>query len=132
MARSRVNLPADAIRIFDKMVDFGILPSINDLYRHFYALRKRKHVSIQDFVHKGNRALRLISRMDDYGCQLDRHTYNMVLKMLIRVGRFARVEKVWDSMDERGFYPSVSTYAVMVHGLCKKKHKLEVACDILR
>ncbi|KAL2462721.1 Pentatricopeptide repeat-containing protein [Forsythia ovata] len=75
-----------------------------------------------------NKALKLISRMDTDACEPDRHTYNMVLKMLIRIGRFDRVEKVWDSMEERGFYPSVSTYAVMVHGLCKKKGKLEEAC----
>ncbi|KAF3966233.1 hypothetical protein CMV_009647 [Castanea mollissima] len=31
-------------------------------------------------------------------------------------------------MGERRFYPSVSTYAVMIHGLCKKKGKLEEAC----
>ncbi|KAM1188574.1 hypothetical protein ACFX13_025172 [Malus domestica] len=31
-------------------------------------------------------------------------------------------------MGKRGFYPSVSTYSVMIHGLCKKKRKLEEAC----
>ncbi|CAA2989830.1 pentatricopeptide repeat-containing At1g52640, mitochondrial [Olea europaea subsp. europaea] len=75
-----------------------------------------------------NKALRLISRMEQDACQPNRHTYNMVLKMLIRIGRFDRVEKVWDYMEERGFYPSVSTFAVMIHGLCKKKGKLEEAC----
>jgi len=52
----------------------------------------------------------------------------MILKMLIRVGRFDRAEDVWHSMGKVGFYPSVSTYSVMVHGLCKKKGKLEEAC----
>ncbi|XP_031283085.1 pentatricopeptide repeat-containing protein At1g52640, mitochondrial [Pistacia vera] len=75
-----------------------------------------------------NMALRLISRMTKDNCMPDRHTYNMVLKLLIRVGRFDRVTEVWESMEERGFYPSVSTYSVMVHGLCKKKGKLEEAC----
>lgn len=75
-----------------------------------------------------NNALRLISRMDRDSCLPDQHTYNMVIKMLIRIGRFDRVTKVWESMEERGFYPSASTYAVMIHGLCKKKGKLEDAC----
>lgn len=75
-----------------------------------------------------NRALRLISRMEKYNCLADKHTYNMVLKLLIRVGRFDRATEVWESMRNNGFYPSVSTYAVMVHGLCKKKGKLEEAC----
>lgn len=75
-----------------------------------------------------NKALKLISRMNKDSCQPDRHTYNMVLKMLIRIGRFDRVEKIWHSMEERGFYPSVSTYAVMVHGLCKKRSKVDEAC----
>ncbi|XVF86485.1 hypothetical protein PTKIN_Ptkin18bG0044300 [Pterospermum kingtungense] len=68
-----------------------------------------------------NRALRLISRMETNECLPDRHTYNMALKLLIRVGRFDRATELWESMGDRGFYPSVSTYAVMVHGLCKKK-----------
>ncbi|KAF7129443.1 hypothetical protein RHSIM_Rhsim10G0161900 [Rhododendron simsii] len=75
-----------------------------------------------------NKALRLISRMDQDSCLPDWHTYNMVIKMLIRIGRFDRVTKVWESMEERGFYPSASTYAVMVHSFCKKKGKLEDAC----
>ncbi|KAL8504326.1 hypothetical protein ACS0TY_022891 [Phlomoides rotata] len=70
-----------------------------------------------------NLALKLISRMDRDACKLDRHTFNLVLKMLIRIGRFDRVEKVWNSMEERGFHPTVSTYAVMIHGLCKKRKK---------
>ncbi|KAH6781126.1 Pentatricopeptide repeat superfamily protein [Perilla frutescens var. hirtella] len=75
-----------------------------------------------------NMALKLISRMDKDACEPDRHTYNMVLKMLIRIGRFDRAEKVWGSMEKRGFHPAVSTYSVMIHGLCKKRMKLDEAC----
>ncbi|XP_051135530.1 pentatricopeptide repeat-containing protein At1g52640, mitochondrial isoform X2 [Andrographis paniculata] len=75
-----------------------------------------------------NRALKLMKRMDLDSCRRDKHTYNMVLKMLIRIGRFDTVEKVWNSMEERGFHPVVSTYAVMVHGLCKKRVKVEEVC----
>lgn len=75
-----------------------------------------------------NRALRLFSRMEKESCKPDRHTCNMLLKMLIRVGRFDKVEEVWDSLSLKGFYPSVSTYAVMIHGFLKKKGKLDEAC----
>ncbi|CAN6586518.1 unnamed protein product [Malus baccata var. baccata] len=75
-----------------------------------------------------NGSLRLLSRMEKDNCMSDRHTYNMVLKLLIRIGRFDRATEVWDSMRKRGFYPYVSTYSVMIHGLCKKKRKLEKAC----
>ncbi|GAB2293616.1 hypothetical protein Dimus_027829 [Dionaea muscipula] len=77
-----------------------------------------------------NLALRIVRRMEkEKYCMPDRHTYNMLLKMLIRVGRFDRVKQVWDDMVEtRGFYPSVSSFAVMIHGLLKKKGKIEEAC----
>lgn len=75
-----------------------------------------------------NRALRLLARMENDECKPDRHTYNMVLKLLIRIGRFDRMAEVWENMSVKGFYPSVSTYAVMIHGLCKKRGKLEEAC----
>ncbi|KAG4118404.1 hypothetical protein ERO13_D11G013666v2 [Gossypium hirsutum] len=75
-----------------------------------------------------NRALRLISRMQKNDCLPDKRTYNMSLKLFIRIGRFDKATELWESMADRGFYPSVSTYAVMVHGLCKKRGKLEEAC----
>ncbi|KAL8152427.1 hypothetical protein V2J09_010187 [Rumex salicifolius] len=75
-----------------------------------------------------NRACKLVSRMEKESCMPDHHTYNMLLKALIRIGRFDKVKDVWDSMEARGFYPPVSTYAVMIHGLLKKKNKLEEAC----
>ncbi|KAI5383063.1 pentatricopeptide repeat-containing protein At1g52640, mitochondrial [Lathyrus oleraceus] len=75
-----------------------------------------------------NRALKLISRMEKDDCLPDRHTYNMVLKLLIRIGRFDKATEVWETMGDRKFYPSVSTYSVMIHGLCKKRGKLEEAC----
>ncbi|XP_065880263.1 pentatricopeptide repeat-containing protein At1g52640, mitochondrial-like [Euphorbia lathyris] len=75
-----------------------------------------------------NKATKLIARMLKDNCSPDRHSYNMLLKLLIRVGRFDIATEVWESMGERAFYPSVSTYAVMIHGLCKKNGKLEEAC----
>ncbi|KAA8541900.1 hypothetical protein F0562_023052 [Nyssa sinensis] len=108
-----------AYQLLDEMIERGVRPDVWS-YNAIQAFHC-DHCEV-------NKALQLISRMDKDLCLPDRHTYNMVLKMLIRIGRFDRVIKVWDSMEERGFYPSVSTYAVMIHGLCKKNGKLEEAC----
>ncbi|XP_009802359.1 pentatricopeptide repeat-containing protein At1g52640, mitochondrial-like [Nicotiana tabacum] len=109
----------DAYQLIDEMIERGVKP---DCWSYNTILACHcDHSEV-------NLALRLISRMEKNGSLPDRHTYNMVLKMLIKVGRFDRVEKVWESMEGRKFYPSVSTYAVMIHGLCQKKGKLEEAC----
>ncbi|KAL1814455.1 hypothetical protein ACET3Z_017029 [Daucus carota] len=109
----------EAYLLLDEMIERGAKPDTWS-YNSILAF----HCDHQEV----NRALKLVSRMETDGCQADRHTYNMVLKMLIKIGRFDRVTRVWESMEKKGFYPSASTYAVMVHGLCKKRGKLEEAC----
>ncbi|KAI3455339.1 hypothetical protein Pfo_012002 [Paulownia fortunei] len=108
----------EAYELLDEMIERGVRPDTWS-YNTILAF----HCDHNEV----NKALKLISRMDQDPCERDMHTYNMVLKMLIRIGRFDRVEKVWYSMEERGFHPAVSTYAVMIHGLCKKRGKLEEA-----
>ncbi|KAK9281691.1 hypothetical protein L1049_004595 [Liquidambar formosana] len=109
----------EAYQLLDEMIERGVSPDAWS-YNAIQAFHC-DHCEV-------NKALRLVSRMEKDNCMPDRHTYNMVLKMLIRIGRFDRVTEVWEGMGEKGFYPSVSTYAVMVHGLCKKNGKLEEAC----
>ncbi|XP_044497015.1 pentatricopeptide repeat-containing protein At1g52640, mitochondrial [Mangifera indica] len=109
----------EAYQLLDEMIERGVRPDVWS-YNAILAYHC-EHSEV-------NMALRLISRMTKDNCMPDRHTYNMVLKLLVRVGRFDRATDVWESMEGRGFYPSVSTYSVMVHGLCKKKGKLEGAC----
>ncbi|KAL7139981.1 hypothetical protein ABFS83_09G089600 [Erythranthe nasuta] len=108
----------EAYELLDEMLERGVKP---DTWSYNTVL------AFHCDHNEVNTALNLISRMDKDGCNRDRHTYNMVLKMLIRIGRFDRMEKVWYSMEKKGFYPTVSTYAVMIHGLCKKRGKLEEA-----
>ncbi|XP_075510792.1 pentatricopeptide repeat-containing protein At1g52640, mitochondrial [Primulina tabacum] len=110
----------EAYELLDEMIESGSMKPDTWSYNTILA----SHCDHNEV----NKALRLISRMNKDSCQPDRHTYNMVLKMLIRIGRFDRVEKIWHSMEERGFYPSVSTYAVLVHGLCMKRSKVDEAC----
>jgi len=109
----------EAYQLLDEMISSGLKPdtwSYNAIQAYHC-----DHCEV-------NRALKLISRMEKDGCLPDRHTYNMVLKLLIRIGRFDKATDVWESMGDKKFYPSVSTYSVMIHGLCKKKGKLEEAC----
>jgi len=47
----------------------------------------------------------------------------MLIKMLIVVERIDRVTEFWDGMEGRGFYPSASSYVVLIHGLCRKKRR---------
>lgn len=109
----------EAYQLLDEMISSGVKPdtwSYNAIQAYHC-----DHCEV-------NRALRLISRMEKDNCLPDRHSYNMVLKLLIRIGRFDRATEVWESMGDRKFYPSVSTYSVMIHGFSKKKGKLEEAC----
>ncbi|KAF5191288.1 Pentatricopeptide repeat-containing protein [Thalictrum thalictroides] len=109
----------DAYLLLDEMIERGVSPDIWS-----YNAIEAFHCDHCE-VHK---ALKMITRMENDGCMPNRHTYNMALKMLIRVGRFDRATELWESMDQRGYYAPVSTYAVMIHGLCKKKGKVEEAC----
>lgn len=112
----------EAYELLDEMIAMGVKPdtwSYNAVQAYHC-----DHCEV-------NRALRLMSRMEKDGCLPDRHTYNMLLKLLIRIGRFDRATEVWEKMADKQFYPSVSTYSVMIHGLCKKKGKLEEACKYL-
>ncbi|CAI0455398.1 unnamed protein product [Linum tenue] len=109
----------EAYQLLDEMLEKGVTP---DAWSYNAILAYHcEHSEV-------NRATNLVSRMAKDGCLPDRHSYNMVLKLLVRVGRFDRATQVWESMEENKFYSSVSTYAVMIHGLCKKRGKLEEAC----
>lgn len=109
----------EAYQLLDEMIERGVSPD-SWSYNAIQAFHC-DHCEV-------NKALRLMFRMEKENCMPDRQTYNMVLKMLLRTGRFDRLADVWEGMEERGFHPGASTYAVMIHGFCKKKGKLEEAC----
>ncbi|XP_060974010.1 pentatricopeptide repeat-containing protein At1g52640, mitochondrial [Cannabis sativa] len=109
----------EAYELLDEMIEYGVRPDAWS-YNALLAF----HCDHSEV----NRALKLLSRMENDNCVPDRHSYNMVLKLLIRIGRFDRMAAVWENMSVKGYYPSASTYSVMIHGLCKKKGKLEEAC----
>lgn len=112
----------EAYEILDGMIAEGLNP---DIWSYNTIL------SVHCKLREVNRALRLVRRMlmsrqnENSGCLPNLHTYNMLLKLLFDVGRIDRAIEVWDRMEAEGFYPSSSTYAVMIHGLCKKKGMVE-------
>ncbi|XP_058070998.1 pentatricopeptide repeat-containing protein At1g52640, mitochondrial-like [Magnolia sinica] len=109
----------DAYHILDEMTKRGVDP---DVWSYNAILAAHCHLC------EVNKALRLLHRMKKACCPPDRHTYNMVLKMMIEVGRIDRAMEVWYGIGESGFYPSITTYSVMIHGLCKKRGRIEDAC----
>lgn len=109
----------EAYGLLDEMIERGAKPDVWS-YNTILVVHCK--------LHEINKSLRLLLRMDKDACLPDRHTYNMLLKMLIDVGRTDRAMEVWDGMKGRGFYPAAPSYAVMIHGLCKKKGKVEEAC----
>ncbi|XP_008805876.3 pentatricopeptide repeat-containing protein At1g52640, mitochondrial [Phoenix dactylifera] len=110
----------EAYELLDEMLHRGAKPD---------AWSYNAILAVHCKLHEVNKALRLLARMVRDSCLPDRHTYNMLLKMLIGVGRIDRAMEVWDGMEKRGFYPSASTFAVMIHGLCRKKGRIEEACQ---
>lgn len=63
---------------------------------------------------------------------MDRDSYNMVLKLLIRFGRFDDMSEVWERMSEKGFRGSVSTYSTLIHGFLMKGNRgTKMACKYL-
>ncbi|BAT82343.1 hypothetical protein VIGAN_03234500, partial [Vigna angularis var. angularis] len=52
-AYSRANLPDGAIRSFNRMDEFGVMPTVHDLDKLLYFLCKRKHLQqAQQFFDK--------------------------------------------------------------------------------
>lgn len=112
----------EAYELLDEMLLRGTEPDI----RSFNTI-----LAVHCKLKECNKALRLLERMDNESCLPDRHTYNMLLKMLLGVGRIDRAKEVWEGMEKRRFYPPAACYAVMVHGLCRKKGRVEEACAYL-
>ncbi|KAG0481070.1 hypothetical protein HPP92_011928 [Vanilla planifolia] len=110
----------EAYQLLDEMIDGGAKPDTWS-YNTILAL----HCKLREV----NKARKLLARMERDSCLPDRHTYNMLLKTLIGLGRFDQMLEVWGKHGGKGFHPSASSYAVMVHGLCRKKGKIGEACQ---
>ncbi|KAL4575525.1 hypothetical protein LXL04_022372 [Taraxacum kok-saghyz] len=142
-AYSRANLPSDAIRAFNNMVDYGIQPSINDLDQLLYVLCKRKHVREAQtffdkikhelsptvktysilvrgwgFIGESSEAQKVFDEMLVKGCSVDVHAYNSILESLCKGGQADEAHKLFRDMRSKGLEPDAFTYSIFIHAAC--------------
>ncbi|KAF5464325.1 hypothetical protein F2P56_014409 [Juglans regia] len=106
---SGANLPEDAIRAFNRMVDFDIKPGVDDLDQLLYVLCKRKHVrQAQQFFDKVKS-----------GLVLNAKTYTILMGGWGDICEPNEARKLFDEMLERGCKVDVSAYNSLLEALCK-------------
>ncbi|KAG5247521.1 pentatricopeptide repeat-containing family protein [Salix suchowensis] len=89
---SRANLPSDAIRAFDRMAEFGLKPSVDDLDKLLYVLCKRKHVKCaQQFFDRVKHKFEAKAK-----------TYSILVRGWGDIGEAVEARKVFDEMLGRG------------------------------
>ncbi|KAG8379853.1 hypothetical protein BUALT_Bualt07G0132600 [Buddleja alternifolia] len=141
---SRANLPSDAIRAFNKMVDFGFRPCVDDLDHLLFALCKRKHVKhAQEFFDrvKGGdlsptvktysilmkgwgdigecvEAQKLFDEMLERGCAVDLLAWNSVLDALCKGGKVDEAYELFRGMRGKGLEPDAYSYSIFIHASC--------------
>lgn len=143
-AYSKANLPADAITAFNKMVDFGIQPGLNDLDQVLFSLCKRKHVrhaqqlfdkvkcefepGVKTYsilmrgwakIGEGNESRRVFDEMIERGCVADVLAYNCVLESLCKGGNVDEAYKLFGEIKKKGFKPDAFSYSIFIHAMCE-------------
>ncbi|KAK6912202.1 Pentatricopeptide repeat [Dillenia turbinata] len=117
----------------------------NDLHRAFRVLDRMRRYNLTANVftynciikrlcmnEKVEDAYNLLDEMIERNVKPDVWSYNAILAFHcehFEVNKAQRLLSKMEGMGEKGYYPSVSTYAVIIHGLCKKEGKLEEACQ---
>ncbi|KAM1760866.1 hypothetical protein ACFX12_003701 [Malus domestica] len=85
---SRANLPREAIQALNRMVEFGIKPSVHDLDQLLYTLCKRKHVNYLEALCKGGKvdeAYKIFREMGSNGVERDACTYSIFIRTYCEV-----------------------------------------------
>ncbi|KAM2965016.1 hypothetical protein FF2_022746 [Malus domestica] len=81
-------------------------------------------------------ARKLFDEMTERGCLVDVPAYDSYLEALCKGGKVDEAYKIFREMGSNGVEPDACTYSIfirtyceiMIHGLCKKKCKLDEAC----
>ncbi|MFS7971088.1 putative tetratricopeptide-like helical domain superfamily [Helianthus anomalus] len=140
---SRANLPSDAIRAFNNMVDYGTKPSVNDLDQLLYVLCKRRHVreaqlffdkikheynpSVKSYsilvrgwgyIGESKEAQKVFDEMLVRGCCVDVHAYNSILESLCKGGNVEEAYRLFRGMRSKGLEPDAFTYSIFIHAAC--------------
>lgn len=111
----------DAEELLCEMTRQNVYPSA-DTYNCFFKEYKGKN----DF----EGAMKLYRKMEeeDSLCSPNIHTYNMLLGMFMKLGKFGCAREIWDNMKVSGIGPDLDSYTLLVHGLCEKR-KWQEACE---
>ncbi|KAG2279685.1 hypothetical protein Bca4012_047909 [Brassica carinata] len=95
----------EAKRVFDEMIEKGIVPTIRTYHAFMRILRT------------GEEVFEMLGKMRKMGCEPTVDTYIMLIRKFCRWRDFDNVEVLWDEMKVRGVGPDLSSYIVMIHGL---------------
>ncbi|KAJ8755896.1 hypothetical protein K2173_024441 [Erythroxylum novogranatense] len=143
-AYSRANLPADAIRAFDRMVEFGLKPSIHDVDQLLYVLCKRKHVkhaqqlfdrvkhkfevSVKTYsilvrgwgdLREWEKAHKVFDEMIEQKLDLDLPAHNSLLEALCRGGKVDEAYAAFQEMRSSGVEPDECSYSIFIRAYCE-------------
>ncbi|PKA47953.1 Pentatricopeptide repeat-containing protein [Apostasia shenzhenica] len=146
-AYARAALPADAVRAFRKMPDFGLDPSIDDLHHLIFALchyglvapaqeffdKTKTHFSVtpKSFtilmngwasVRKAGEAQKLFDEMLQSGHRADLASYNSLMAALCKGGELDEAQKWFQEMqNSHGLEPDSASFAVFIRAYCDAK-----------
>ncbi|MED6201744.1 hypothetical protein PIB30_098125, partial [Stylosanthes scabra] len=133
----RVHRPLDAMRVFLKMEDFQLRPSVKSYLTIMNILVEENHVkkalgfyremrktgilpsvvSLNILIKalcKSNEtidaALQIFREMPNRGCQPDSYTYGTLINGLCKLGKISQAKGLFDEMEQKEYAPSVVSY----------------------
>ncbi|PIN03051.1 hypothetical protein CDL12_24427 [Handroanthus impetiginosus] len=111
----------DAEELLNEMVHNGVSPTAETYNCFFKEYRGRKDVE---------GAMQLYRRMKEEDSLLspNMHTYNILLRMFMQLGKMGLAWEIWDDINASGLGPDLDAYTMLVHGLCEKR-KWRQACE---
>ncbi|OIT03284.1 PREDICTED: pentatricopeptide repeat-containing protein At2g13420, mitochondrial-like [Nicotiana attenuata] len=110
----------DAELLLELMVSNGVTPTSATYNCFFKEYKGRKDV---------DGALRLYEKMRQGSlCPPNVSTYNILLGMLLKLGRIGLARDIWEDMKASGAGPDLDSYTLLVHGFCEKQ-KWKTACE---
>ncbi|MQM17932.1 hypothetical protein Taro_050916 [Colocasia esculenta] len=139
----RANLPADAVRAFKKMEEFGIKPSIDDFHQLLTNLCLNNFMKEaqeifekwkSDFDVNPKTYSILMKGWGDFGnsdgarelfidmlkrCSPDVIAYNTLMGCLCRAGRVDEAYEVFREMKHHEFQPDAASYGVFIRASCE-------------
>ncbi|KAK4345350.1 hypothetical protein RND71_035526 [Anisodus tanguticus] len=110
----------DAELLLEQMVSNGVTPTSATYNCFFKEFKGRKDV---------DGALRLYGKMMQGSlCSPSVSTFNILLGMLLKLGRIGLARDIWDDMKDSGAGPDLDSYTLLIHGFCEKQ-KWKTACE---